>query len=86
MKIRAYRKFKKAYGGLPSKIQKKVDRQLVLLSEDFSHPLLHIKKIKGREGIWELRIDLHYRLTFEFIEDAIFLRVVGNHDDVLRNP
>jgi len=58
----------------------------VLLSEDLSHPSLHTKKIKGKEAIWELRVDLHYRLTFEHIEDTIFLRVVGNHDEVLRNP
>lgn len=86
MKIKAYRRFKRTYSGLPPVIQKKVDKQLVLLSEDLSHPSVHTKKIKGKEGIWELRVDFHYRLTFEYIEDTIFLRVVGNHDEVLRNP
>jgi mRNA-degrading endonuclease YafQ of YafQ-DinJ toxin-antitoxin module len=56
------------------------------LSMKMRHPSLHTKKIKGREGIWETRIDLHYRLTFEIIEDTIFLRVTGSHDEVLRNP
>ena len=86
MKIRAYRRFQKAYTALPGHIQSKVDRQLKTLSEDLRHPSLHTKKIKGTTAIWEARIDFHYRMTFEIIEDVTFLRVVGNHDDVLRKP
>ncbi len=86
MKIKAYRTFRETYQELPKSIQKKVDRQLSLLADDFCYPSLHTKKIKGREGIWEARIDLHYRMTFEIIEDTIMLRVVGNHDEVLKNP
>lgn len=55
-------------------------------ANDFRHPSLHTKKIKGSEGIWEARVDISYRLTFEIIEDTIFLRVVGNHDEVLKSP
>ena len=86
MKIKAYKRFLKAYHSLPENVQKKVDKQIALLSKDFKHPSLHTKKIKGREGIWEARIDIHHRLTFEIIEDTIFLRVAGNHDEVLRSP
>jgi len=86
MNIKAYKRFKQAYRGLPKNIQKKTAKQLVLLAEDMRHPSLHTKKIKGRESIWEARIDLHYRLTFELIENTIFLRVIGNYDEVLRNP
>ena len=67
-------------------IQKKVDKQLRFLSEGMSHPSLRTKKIKGKKGIWEARVDIHHRLTFEIVEDTIFLRVVGNHDEVLKNP
>ena len=86
MKIKAYKRFLKAYRSLPENVQRKVDKQIALLSEDFKHPSLHTKKIKGREGIWEARIDIHHRLTFEIIEGTIFLRVAGNHDEVLRSP
>lgn len=41
---------------------------------------------QGSKGIWEGRVDISYRLTFEIIQDTIFLRVVGNHDEVLKNP
>ncbi len=86
MKIKAYNKFRKTYEKLPKDIQKKVDKQIVILSKDFNHPSLRTKKIKGSEGIWEARIDIHYRATFEIVDDIIFLRVVGNHDEVLKNP
>jgi len=86
MKIKAYRRFKKAYRTLPHSVQVKIDRQLKMLLDDMRHPSLHTKKIKGRRGIWEARVDLHYRLTFEIIEDTLFLRVVGNHDEVIKNP
>jgi len=86
MKIKAYKRFLKAYHNLPDNVQDKVDKQIELLSRDFKHPSLHTKKIKGKEWIWEARIDIHHRLTFEIIEDTIFLRVAGNHDEVLRSP
>ncbi len=86
MRIKAYQKFRHLYRKLPSNIQKKTDKQLAILAENMTHPSLHTKKIKGKEGIWEVRVDIHFRLTFEIIEDTIFLRVVGSHDEVLRKP
>ena len=86
MKIKAYARFKKCYENLSSDIQRKADRQIKTLSEDFQHPSLHTKKIKGTKGIWEARIDIHYRISFEIIGDTIFLRVIGNHDEVLKKP
>ena len=86
MKIKAYNRFKKSYRKLPENIQKKVDKQIALLLNDLKHPSLHTKKIKGREGILEARVDIYYRMSFEIVEDTIVLRVVGNHDEVLKNP
>jgi len=86
MNIKAYASFEKYYKKLPLDIQKKVDKQVTILSSDFHHPSLHTKKIKGSSGIWEMRIDKSYRLTFEIIGDTIFLRAAGNHDEVLKNP
>jgi mRNA-degrading endonuclease RelE of RelBE toxin-antitoxin system len=86
MKIKGYKTFQKAYRKLPAGVQERVDKQIELLAGDFRHPSLHTKKIKGREGIWEVRVDDFHRLTFEIVADTIFLRVVGNHDDVLKKP
>jgi len=86
VKIKAYKTFQKAYQKIPAVIQDKVDKQLGILVKDFRHPSLHTKKIKGTDGIWEIRVDDFYRLTVEIVEEDIFLRVVGNHDDVLKKP
>lgn len=72
--------FKKEYRRLPTDIQKKVDRQLGFLSHDFRYPSLHTKKVKGVDGVWEARVDLHNRITFQVTAGEIQLRHVGPHD------
>ena len=86
MKIKAYACFKEQYTDLPAAVQARVDKQIHLLAGNFRHPSLRVKKIKGSRGIWEARVDLSHRMTFEIIDDTIFLRVVGKHDDALKNP
>ncbi len=71
---------------LPVEIQEKFEKQIRLLIQNFRHPSLQIKKMQGYKNIWEARVDIHYRFTFEIIDDTIFLRVVGNHEEVLKNP
>jgi len=86
VRILAYETFCTCYRQLPPQIQRKVDRQLRLLADNFRHPSLQTKKIQGTKGIFEARVDLHYRMSFEIEGDALVLRVVGNHDDVLKRP
>lgn len=86
MQIKAYTSFRQTYQKLPAHIKEKVHKQLRHLSRDIRHPSLQAKKIKGTRDIWEARIDLQYRLSFEIIDKTIFLRVVGNHDAVLKHP
>lgn len=86
MRILAYERFRRSYQQLPRIIQRKVDRQLTQLTNNIRHPSLQVKPIKGTKGLWEARVDLHYRLSFESVGDTIYLRVVGHHDDVLRRP
>lgn len=86
MKVFAYESFQDCYSNLPDSIQKKTDKQIRLLSGNFYHPSLHTKRVRGTRDIWEARVDYHYRMTFEVREHAIYLRAVGNHDEVLKNP
>lgn len=86
MKIKAYASFANFYRNLPDIIKRKCDQKILLLSRNIKHPSLHTKKIKGTKSIWELRVDIHYRMTFEIINDTIFLRVVGKHEEALKNP
>ncbi|OGB87227.1 hypothetical protein A3H38_01380 [candidate division WOR-1 bacterium RIFCSPLOWO2_02_FULL_46_20] len=78
MQLKAYK--------LPSAIKAKTGKQIKLLADDFRHPSLQCKKMRGREEIWEARVDLQYRITFEIIGDTIFLRTVGSHEDALKSP
>ena len=86
MRILAYERFRKSYQHLPGFLRRKVDKQRTLLAENPRHPSLQVKPIKGTTGLWEARVDRQYRMTFEMISDTIYLRVVGNHDEVLRRP
>jgi len=64
LKIKAYKSFTKHYKSLLKDIQAKVDKQIEILEANYLYPSLHTKKIKGKEGIWEARVDIHHRMTF----------------------
>lgn len=80
-------RFVTLYKNLPEPIRKKVKRQLQLLSEDPRHPSLQSKPIQGTNGIYEARVDIHYRMTYERLpQDTLLLRVVANHDEAIKKP
>ncbi len=86
-KIKFTRRFLKSFSQLPTAIQEKVKRMLALLADDPRHPSLQTKPIQGAPGIYEARVDINYRLTYEREEDdTLVLRVVGRHDKVLKKP
>lgn len=74
------KQFERDYILLPKTIQRKTDQKLILLSQDFRHPGIRAKKIKGTKDIWEGRVDRFYRFTFQIEKDKIILRRVGTHD------
>lgn len=77
--------FKRAYQKLPSDIQERVKKTLLLFAENPRHPSLINKKMQGTHNLWELRVTQGYRITYEKIPGGVFLRRVGTHD-ILRNP
>lgn len=85
MTIRRTKSYVKQYTKLPERVRKKVDKQLARLIQNIRHPSLNAKKMSGRNDIWEARVDIHHRMTFQFANDMIVLRQVGAHD-VLRKP
>ena len=86
-KIRFTRRFLKSFARLPVAVQNKVKKQIALLAENPRHPSLQTRLIQGAEGIYEARVDIDYRMTYERdAEDTLILRVVGKHDEALRNP
>lgn len=79
MKVVFSKNAEKSYVNLPVNIQKKADKQFLMLLSNYRHPSLRTRKMGGGE-ILEGRIDLHYRFTFEVIQDTITLRAIGPHD------
>jgi len=86
-KIKFTRRFLKSFARLPGPVQERIKKQIALLADNPRHPSLQTKPIQGAKGIYEARIDLDYRLTYEReAEDTLVLRVVGKHDAALKNP
>ncbi len=80
-------RFKKAYRNLPEQLRQKVKKAMRLLAEDIRYPSLRTKPVQGASGVYEARVDRGCRMTYERLPgDALLMRVVGKHDEVLRNP
>ena len=86
-KIRFSRRFLKSFARLPAAVQEKIKKQIVLLAANPRHPSLQTRPIQGAPGIYEARVDVDYRMTYEReADDTLVLRVVGKHDEALKNP
>lgn len=64
---------------LPLNIQNKAEKQFNFLIADYRYPSLHTRKMGG-EDIFEARIDIHYRFTFQIETDNIYVLTIGPHD------
>jgi mRNA-degrading endonuclease RelE of RelBE toxin-antitoxin system len=75
------------YNQLPPKIEEKTRKALGFLAENPRHPSFKSKPIEGAKGIYEARVDQKYRLTYERLPGNVLrIRVVGKHDEALKNP
>lgn len=84
MKVQLLDGFRRDFHLLPEGIQKRVRKALALLEENPFHPSLHTKKIRGKQGVWEARVTIAYRVTFSWEGDLITLRRVGTHNILRR--
>ncbi len=86
LEFRTTERFEKSLKILPKEIRNKFYKQLNLLLSNPGHPSLHTKRIQGVNDIWEGRVDYKYRFTFNKYQGIVILRVIGNHDEVLKRP
>ena len=82
MKIHLTKQAESSYRKLPLQIQKKVDKQLLLLVLNYRHPSLRARKMGG-VGHYEARVDRRYRFTFVVDDEEIFVLTVGPYDEGL---
>ena len=80
MILRYLNPFAADYKSLPQQIQLQVDKALHRLQQNPHHPSLHAKRIKGTQDLWEGRVTLAYRFTFNWQADVVTLRRVGTQD------
>ncbi|MFH0789499.1 MAG: type II toxin-antitoxin system RelE/ParE family toxin [Pseudomonadota bacterium] len=85
MKVAFTKPFIRDYDGLPGPIQQEIDEQIKHLLDNPKHPSLRLKKMEGRQSIWEARITGGYRLTLQIDGDTSLLRRVGTHN-ILKKP
>jgi len=82
-------KFKREYKKLPDNVKEAFKKQFELfMKHPYAeyYPSLRIKKVKGTNDILEMTILMGVRMTWQFINDGIRLRNIGEHDKVLKTP
>jgi len=86
MKIARTESFKRAWKRL-TKGEKSLARKAITnLALDIRYPALRVRKIKGVKDIWEARISLSLRMTFQIEGNSILLRNIGRHDETVGRP
>jgi len=71
---------------LPDEVKRILKKKLELMLENPRHPSLRTKKIEGQDNIFEASITMDIRMTWQYTEDGILLRNIGEHDKTLKNP
>ncbi len=79
-------RFKKSYNKLSKDVQKALGKQLSLMSKNPHHPSLRTKKVQGTKDIFECTVSMSVRMTWQYSDASIVLRVIGDHDEVLKKP
>ncbi|MDD3365000.1 MAG: hypothetical protein PHZ03_08480 [Syntrophomonas sp.] len=89
MEFKFSRRFKREFARLPETSKKAFEKQAsLLIGQPYPpfHPSLRIKKIKGRDGIFECTVTMGTRMTWEYEGNYIKLRNIGEHEATLKNP
>ena len=86
MKIARTARFKKAWGQLTKEEKSLARKAITNLALDMRYPALRAKKIKGVGNIWEARVSLSLRMTFQIEGNTIMLRNIGRHDETVGSP
>lgn len=73
-------KFEKDYKKLSPVIQKQTDKKLEFFAEKPFHNSFRIKKMQGRQEIYEASINMQFRFLFQINGSIFILLRIGKHD------
>jgi len=71
---------------LPGETKKALKKKLDIMVVNPQHPSLRTKKIQGKNGIFESSITMGIRIAWQYVDDGIYLRNIGEHDKALKKP
>ena len=72
--------FWRGFCRLPTEIQERARTKLKLFVANRYHPSLRLKRVRGTPGLWEISVNMQYRIIFEFVtEDHALLLRIGTH-------
>jgi addiction module RelE/StbE family toxin len=72
--------FERDFRGLPQDVQARAERVFALLLDNPRHPSLQAKRMQGVKDLWEVRVSLSYRITYQLEGERVVLRRIGTHD------
>ena len=78
--------FREGVQQLSPETKKQLKKKLELMVTNPRHPSLRSNKIQGIDGIFEASVNMDIRMTWQYTEDGILLRKIGEHDKTLSNP
>jgi mRNA-degrading endonuclease YafQ of YafQ-DinJ toxin-antitoxin module len=81
--------FKKSYDKIVKKnpeFQKTIDDTIEQIYWADIPPGLRPEKINKQKGIWSVKVNDNYRISFQIIEGRVHLRNIGNHDYIYIRP
>ena len=77
MEVLFTEQFEQAYERLTTAEKRSVRKALTLLGANSKHPSLRVRKMQGGRDIWEARVSMRLRVTFEMDGETIFMRNVS---------
>jgi mRNA-degrading endonuclease RelE of RelBE toxin-antitoxin system len=87
-KFRATLKFDKQFKALDQKTARQAAKAIEFFIQDPAHPSLRVKKIRGADDFYEIRVNMSIRIVVEIIsqgQDQInTFYVIGKHEEVFQ--
>ena len=77
-------RFRKAFAGLPKKVQRQAKDAYKQFKQNPFYPSLNFKRVHSTKPIYSVRINIEYRAVGIQYEDEMIWFWTGSHDDYIK--
>jgi mRNA-degrading endonuclease RelE of RelBE toxin-antitoxin system len=84
MRIETTRQYSRSFDSLPPGVQNQIEDAIPALAEAFGKPHAHLGLRKLGKQLYEFRVGLQWRIVFRHEPGALYLLLVGTHDEIRR--